>query len=500
MGIEVDRERFDEADYAAFTERLDHCLEALERLLERPGFGEGPRTIGAELELFLIDDQGHPLTKNQAILEDAGDPRLTLELDRFNLEVNPSPSPLAGRPLSSLGHELEGALASVRATARSHGGRVAMVGILPTLRDEDLHRGAITDAPRYRALDWSLTRVRAEPFEVELVDRDGEPLRLARDNIVLEGANTSFQVHLRVDPGDYVDAFNAAQLATAPALAAAGNSPLFLGRVLWEETRIALFEQAADDRDTSGRERMVSRVAFGTDWLRTSILDLFEESVRHHEPLLPICGDQDPLLALADGGVPRLDELRLHQGTVWRWNRAIYDSGFGGHVRIELRPLPAGPTVVDMLANAAFLLGLVLALAPDAEDWTRRLLFTRAHANFYDAARRGLEAELEWPTAAGSERVGAAELVARLLPEARRGLVEAGVDAGEADRLLGVLGDRAASGQTGAVWQRRALAALEGRGSGGRGAGRGRALGELLERYLELQATGDPVHTWPVQG
>jgi hypothetical protein len=275
-------------------------------------------------------------------------------------------------------------------------------------------------------------------------------------------------------------------------LAVAGNSPLFLGRVLWEETRIALFEQAADDRDSTGRERMVSRVAFGTDWLRTSILELFEESVRHHEPLLPIRGDQDPLLALDGDGVPRLDELRLHQGTVWRWNRAIYDSGFGGHVRIEMRPLPAGPTVVDMLANAAFLLGLTLALAPDAERWTRQLLFARAHANFYDAARLGLEAELAWP---GAGRVGAAELVARLLPEARRGLVEAGVDPAEADRLLEVVGGRATSGQTGAVWQRRTLAALEGRGVAPED-----ALAELLERYLELQAAGDPVHTWPVQG
>jgi hypothetical protein len=496
MGIEIDRERFEEADYTRFTERLEQCLQALERLLERPGFGVGQETIGAELELFLIDDQGRPLARNQAILEDAGDQRLTLELDRFNLEVNPSPSSLAGQPFTGLGRELEGALESVRAAARAHGGRVAMVGILPTLRDEDLHRGVITDAPRYRALDWSLTRVRAEPFEIQIAGRDSEPLRVVRDNIVMEGANTSFQVHLRVDPDDYVHAFNATQLATAPVLAAAGNSPLFLGRVLWEETRIALFEQAADDRDTPGRERLVSRVAFGTDWLRASALELFEESVRHHEPLLPICGDQDPLLALGQDGVPRLDELRLHQGTVWRWNRAIYDSGFGGHLRIEMRPLPAGPTVVDMLANAAFLLGLSLALAPDAGAWTRTLLFARAHANFYQAARLGLEAELEWPHGPGGrpERVGAAELVQRLLPEARRGLVEAGVDDGEADRLLGVIEQRAASGQTGAVWQRRTLAALEGKG------GRERALPELLERYLELQAGGDPVHTWPVEG
>jgi hypothetical protein len=279
-------------------------------------------------------------------------------------------------------------------------------------------------------------------------------------------------------------------------LAAAGNSPLFLGKLLWEETRIALFEQAADDRDTPGRQRLVSRVAFGTDWLRSSVLDLFEESVRHHEPLLPLVGDQDPLLALAEDGVPRLDELRLHQGTVWRWNRAIYDSGYGGHLRIEMRPLPAGPTVTDMLANAAFLLGLSLALAPDAGTWTRQLLFARAHANFYQAARLGLEAELEWPLGPDGrpERLPAADLVRRLLPEARRGLQAAGVDREEADRLLRVVEDRAAAGQTGAVWQRRTLAALEGRTT------REQALGQLLERYLELQATGDPVHTWPVEG
>jgi hypothetical protein len=180
---------------------------------------------------------------------------------------------------------------------------------------------------------------------------------------------------------------------------------------------------------------------------------------------------------------------------VWRWNRAIYDSGFGGHLRIEMRPLPSGPTVTDMLANAAFVLGLTLALAPGAPEWIRRLMFARAHANFYDAARLGLEAELVWPGADGSERVGAAELVPRLLPEARRGLVDAGVDPGEADRLLGVIGDRVAAGQTGAVWQRRTLAALE-----GKTAGREEALERLLERYLELQATGDPVHSWPVEG
>ena len=247
-----------------------------------------------------------------------------------------------------------------------------MVGILPTLRAEDLQLAALSDAARYRALNNGLRRLRQEPFRIRIDGAD--PLELAADDVGLEGANTSFQVHLRVDPDRFADHFNAAQLATGPVLAVAGNSPTFLGHRLWEETRVALFKQAVDDRDAAGRSsRRVSRVAFGTGWIATGAMELLEESVRLHEPVLPVLGAERPLERLAAGRVPALDELRLHQSTVWRWNRAIYDPAGGGHLRIELRALPAGPTVVDMLANAAFLLGLTLALAPDADAWIRQV-------------------------------------------------------------------------------------------------------------------------------
>jgi hypothetical protein len=460
MGIEIDRERFSDEDYRRFAQRLEESLDALGQMLVRPGFGVGERTIGAELELFLVDGRGRPLPENTAIRGLVDDPRLTLELDRFNLEVNPSPSCLAGRPFSALERELRSVLEQV--------GR-------------------------------SIKRLRREPFRIEIRGTDPEPVRIVRDDLGLEGANTSFQVHLRVDPGDFARVFNAAQLATAPVLAAAGNSPVLLGSLLWEETRIALFEQAADDRDEPSRGRLVSRVAFGTDWLRHGALELFEESVRHHEPLLPVVGDEDPLASLGQDGVPGLEELRLHQSTVWRWNRAVYDAALGGHLRIEMRALPAGPTMTDMLANAAFLLGLTLAVAGGDDraydgDWTGRLLFARAHANFYEAARRGLDAELEWPgRGRRPRRAAAADLVAELLPAARRGLDRAGVAAEESGPLLEVIGERAASRRTGSWWQRRTVAALEPR------VGRWKALELMLERYLELQAGGRPVHTWPVE-
>jgi hypothetical protein len=267
-----------------------------------------------------------------------------------------------------------------------------------------------------------------------------------------------------------------------------------LGHRLWEETRIALCKQSIDDRDGRGLRRRLARVAFGTGWLREGPLELFAEAVRLHRPLLPVLGDQHPLEARDDAPAPPLAELRLHQGTVWRWNRPVYDPALGGHLRIELRALPAGPTVTDMLANAAFLVGLSVWLAEQDEGWTWRLSFERAEDGFYRAAQHGLAAELTWPFGDHGRlrTLCAAKLVPELLPAARDGLVAAGVAAPEADHLLGVIAARVRSGQTGAAWQRRMLAALEPR------LGRERGLAAMLERYLELTATDQPVHSWAI--
>jgi hypothetical protein len=458
---------------------------------ERPGFGVGPATLGAELELFLVDDTARPLLVNQAVRAAAADPRVNLELDQFNLELNTTPTLLAGHPFAALGKELRLLLDRVADAAEQHGGRPVLIGILPTLRRDDLHPGVISNLPRYRALDRGLRRLRQVPVHLRITGAD--PLELASDDVTMEGATTSFQMHLRVDPAAYTQTYNAVQLATAPVLAAAGNSPTFLGHRLWEETRIALCKQSVDDRDSRGPRRRLARMAFGTGWLRDGPLELFTEGVRLHQPLLPILSTQDPLGDGDDGQAPPLAELRLHQGTVWRWNRAVYDPALGGHLRIELRALPAGPTVTDMLANAAFLVGLARWLADQDQRWTYRLSFERAEHGFYRAAQHGLAAELTWPFGQDGQlrMLSAAELVPEVLPAARDGLVDSGVAATEADHLLGVIAARVASEQTGAVWQRRMLATLEPR------LGRERALAAMLERYLQYAATDQPIHTWP---
>jgi hypothetical protein len=489
MGTEIARERFAERDYARFAERLEQCLSDLGPLLARSGFGAGPVTIGAELELCLVDDAGRPLPRNRAVRALAADPRIALELSQFNLELNSSPALLTGpgsRPFAALALELGGLLDRVGEAARAYRGRIAMIGIVPTLSRAHLGMDMVTDVARYRALDRGLRRLRRGPSQIRIAG--AEPLELTSQHVTPEGANTSFQLHLRVTPGEFTRIYNAAQLATGPALAVAGNSPTFLGRHLWEETRIALFKQSVEDRDCRGLRRGPSRSAFGTAWLRGGALELFTESVRLHEPLLPFVSDAPA------GDPPGLDELRLHQGTVWRWNRAIYDPASGGHLRIEMRALPSGPTMTDMLANAAFLIGLTLWLARRDERWTYALPFERADHGFYRAAQYGLAAELSWPADRGDRvrTVPAADLVPDLLPAARLGLLGAGLAAAEADHLLGVIGARVATGQTGAAWQRAALAAAE------RDRSRDQALAVMFDRYLSCAATGEPVHTWPM--
>jgi hypothetical protein len=497
VGTEIARDEFDERDYALFRQRLDQNLSEFGRLLDRPGFGAGPVTIGAELELFLVDGDAQPLSLNHAVCAEAADSRITVELDRFNLELNSSPTSLAGpdsHPFAALAGELNLLLARAREASRAQRGRIALIGVLPTLSQAHLGADVVSDAGRYRALDRGLRRLRQGPIRIRIGGE--EPLKLTSEHIALEGAASSFQVHLRVAPADFSRVYNAAQLATVPVLAVAGNSPAFLGHRLWAETRIALFKQSIEDRDSRGPRRRPSRATFGTGWLRGGALELFTESVRLHEPLLPCVSDRPVRAADDERGVPRLDELRLHQGTVWRWNRAIYDPAAGGHLRIEMRALPAGPTVTDMLANAAFLIGLTLWLAERDEGWTRALPFERADHGFYRAAKHGLDAKVSWPTGPGDQvrTLPAADLVTELLPAARQGLVGVGVAAAEADRLLEVIGARTATGQTGAAWQRAALAAAC------RGRTRERALAVMLEWYLSRAATGQPVHTWAAAG
>jgi hypothetical protein len=493
MAQAIDRDTFTVRDYERFGTRLGDELATLRALLQEPGFGAGAPDIGAELELAIVDEGGRAAPLNDTIVAECGEPGLQLEIDRFNVEYNFEPVPAAGRPFSGIEAQMKRALAAVNACAGRHGARVVPVGILPTLTPADLAAEALSDAARYRALANGMRRLRHAPMSARI--SGPESVEFTCDDVTLEGANTSFQLHLRVPPARFAATYNAAQLATPLALAVAGNSPIFLERCLWDETRIALFKKSMDDRTPDELAwRRPARVGFGHGWVREGAAELFAESVAYFPPLIPVGADAEPD---ADSP-PRLRALRVHQGTVWRWNRAVYDPAAGGHLRIEYRALPAGPTPADMAANAALLIGLTAGLAERAERFVETFPFQYAELNFYRAARDGLDAHLLWPasSAPSPREVPVGALLAELLSTAYLGLDTLGVDPAESARLLGVIGERLACGVTGARWQRRTLLAHEGRG----GMPRRAALARMFAAYAAHSARGRPVHEWPAAG
>jgi gamma-glutamyl:cysteine ligase YbdK (ATP-grasp superfamily) len=490
MGIPIDRSNFTDEEYVEAGARLRDNLHALEQLLQRPGFGIGEPSLGAELEMCVVDDDAQALPLNRELLTESMDPQLQLELGRFNLEYNLSPVAAAGTPFGRMQSELENALSTLDNTAAGHGGRIVAIGILPTLTLRQLQGSSMTNLPRYHALSNSIKRIRKEEFRIRI---DGEdPVDEVCDQITLEGANTSFQVHLRVNPPDFAATYNAAQLVTPLALAVGSNSPFFLGHRLWQETRIALFKQAVDTRGATTHEwRRAARVPFGHGWVRDSAFELFAEACLLYPVLIPLCSDEDPLEAVAGGAIPGLSELRLQQGTIWSWNRPVYDSADGGHVRIEFRALPAGPTPLDMMANAAFITGLAVGMRKRVTSLLPALPFRYAEYNFYRAAQQGLDATLLWPdlNTTSPVEVPAATLCGDLLPAADEGLSELGVDDGERRKLLGVIAERLRSGVTAAQWQRRTFDNDPATDKWGR-------LAAVTQRYIDNSRTGRPVAEW----
>ncbi len=489
MGEEVDQRDFTREDRARYRQKVRRCLDVFALMLDELRFDADRPMTGLELELNLIDKDGDPAMRNVEVLAHLADPSFKAELGQFNLEINVAPRLIAGTGFDEYERELVGSLALAGEGAGADT-RVVLIGILPTLTQRHAVLENLSPEPRYQVLNEQMVTARGEEFALDI--RGTERLQSVTDSIAPEAACTSAQFHLQVAPDEFASYWNASQAIAGVQLALGANAPFLFGRRLWAETRIALFEQATDVRpDELKAQGVRPRVWFGERWI-TSIFDLFEENVRYFPALLPIVDDEDPIEVLHSGGVPRLPELRLHNGTIFRWNRPVYDIMDGRpHLRVENRVLPAGPSVVDLLANAALYFGLVRELAEaDRPIWSQ-LTFSQAEENFHVAARDGLNASLYWPRRG---ELPATELVQQwLLPMAYAGLDRFGVDPGIRDRLLGVIEGRCRTGVNGAVWQTSTVERLE-----RRGLDRLAALREMLRRYAELFDGDTPVHTWPI--
>lgn len=493
MGVEITKSEFTEAEYVRFSKKLQDNLSAMQGLLSRKGFGEGPASIGAEFEMYLVDENGLPSCCNLEVLEALDDPQLTLELNRYNLEYNVTPFELSQQAFFATEQELVQKTKAVNACAAEFGARAVPIGILPTITQQHFGFDFMTDRLRYKVLSDLLYKSRGDKFCIDIEGK--ESLSVQANDMTLEGANTSFQIHYRIDPREYADTYNAFQLVSPLVLALAGNSPTLFGHDLWHETRIPLFKQSIDTRHHKRyRWRQSARVKFGHGWVRKDAFELFTEAVRIYHPLLPICSDEDPLSVLAAGEIPALDELRLHQSTVWAWTRPIYDDAAGGHLRAELRCLPAGPTMIDMVANAAFYIGVAEGIKGHINELLPALPFELAEYNFHQSAQYGLDANIVWPFKAqsGCVETPMLELLEQAIPAAHLGLKSIGVGQAEIDYYLGVIKARVKSKQTGAVWQRKMLEHFE------QTTNRKEALHLMLERYIANSTENRPVSQWEI--
>ncbi len=472
----------------AFSKALLRDLRALERMLAEERIESGVRRIGAEQEMFLVNEGWRPAPAALEVLEKLDGPFAT-ELALFNLEANVEPRLLEGRCFRDLEVRLKELVEQVREVAAEVGDQVVLTGILPTLSKSDVSLDNLTPIKRYKALDDALSAMRnGQPYKLRIEGAD--ELYIEHDSVMLESCNTSFQVHLQIDPEDFAETYNVAQLITAPVMAAAVNSPVLFGKHLWHETRIALFQQSIDTRSGSVHMRdLAPRVRFGESWIKKSVTELFQEDIARFRVLLTSEIDEDPLAVLDAGDTPNLKALQLHNSTVYRWNRPCYGVTDGQpHVRIECRVLPSGPSIRDEVANAAFWIGAVIGAAEEYGDVSRRIQFDDAKANFLAAARHGLKAGFRW---LDGRVVGVRALILEeMLPLARAGLASAGVDPSDIETYLGVVHDRVEARVTGARWMLNSIQSMKQQST------RAEWLTALTAGMVSRQMTGDPVHLW----
>ncbi len=483
ISLKSDNERM-----RAFTRALLEDVQALQEMLESGRIESGIRRIGAEQELFLVDESMRPAPVAFRILDTERGSEFSEELGLFNLEINLAPQELGGKCLSKMEEELQTGIATVRELAEQFDARPVMVGILPTLEQSHLGLDNMSPIPRFYQLNQVMSELRGGDFQTYIKGVD--ELQVHHDNVMLEACNTSFQIHFQVGHEEFAKLYNLAQLVTAPVLAAAVNSPVFLKHRLWKETRVALFQQSLDVRSQAHQARgRRTRVSFGDRWVEGSVLEIYRDDVARFRSLIAIDTEERPLELLARGEIPALKALCLHNGTVYRWNRPCYGVKDGvAHLRIENRTLPAGPTVVDEIANSAFYFGLMTALGDEYGDVASVMQFDDAKANFMAAARYGLKAQLTWLE--GRVYTASGLILEHLLPLAREGLAARNIDSADVDRYLGVIEERVGRMRTGAQWMLDSLANMSGKAT------RDERYRAITAAMVARQEEGVPVHEW----
>ncbi len=474
MGQEISLSQFDDADFKRFHQKLQQETRLLRRLIEQKNVSHRDPVAGFEIEAWLVNKDMRPSPINKHYLATLNDPQASLELAKFNIEFNCDPVVLTDDVFSRLHRQLQTTWDKAKRHAESLDHNIVMIGILPTLQQADLHLGNMSDMHRYRALNKQILQTRGEPIHIDICG--AEHLKTDHHDVMLEAATTSFQTHIQLPLQIAHHFYNASIIASAPIVALCANAPFLFGKELWHESRIPLFEQAIETGGFGGvAHGPLRRVSFGSDYARHSIIECFQENFDHFPVLLPVNHD---------AAIEAFEHLRLHNGTIWRWNRPLigFDEDSTPHIRVEHRTPAAGPSVPDAIANAAFYYGLAKHICDRIIARGLPLPFAQAKDNFYQAARYGLDGTIIWFD--GAKHRLQPLLQSELLPGAVAGLKSLGIYNSEIEDYLDIIRQRIANKQNGCHWQRRYIRELN------------QDFTEMTRTYLKNQNTGNPVSAW----
>ena len=474
MGQEISLSHFDKSDFTRFHQKLEQETLLLERLITQKTCSHRGPVAGFEIEAWLVNQDMRPSPINNHFLATLNDPLASAELAKFNVEFNCLPEPLTGTVFNGLHQQLQSIWGKASQHAESMDHKVVMIGILPTLKQEDLHLGNMSDMHRYRALNEQILHTRGEPIHIDI--SGAEHLKIEHHDVMLEAATTSFQTHIQLPLPIAHHFYNASIISSAPMVALCANAPFLFGKELWHESRIPLFEQAIATGGFGGAAHgPLRRVSFGSDYARHSIIECFQENLLHFPILLPV--DRNST-------AETFEHLRLHNGTIWRWNRPLigFDEDGTPHIRVEHRTPAAGPSVIDSIANAAFYYGLANDICNEIIAKGLPLSFSQAKDNFYQAARYGLDANIIWFD--GAKHRLQHLLLSELLPRATSGLISLGVCNAEINDFLDIIRQRIANKQNGCQWQRHYIIQYN------------HDFTEMMQAYLKNQNSGNPVSEW----
>jgi CBS domain-containing protein len=482
----------DQKQMQHFVKNILQDVQALEYMLEHDWFEDDVTRIGAEQEMCLVDKTFKPALNAMDILKKMKEyPWVETELAKFNLECNLTPRLFEGSCLKEMETELKGYLNIIKEKANELDTEILLTGILPTLRKSDLGYENLTPKKRYKALMTALREMRGTDYDLRIEGID--ELLIKHDSPLLEACNTSFQVHLQVAPKEFAKLYNIAQAITAPVMAIGANSPILFNKRLWHESRIALFQQSIDTRNSYNHLRDRSpRVMFGNDWLKESITEIYKEDIMRFRVLIASDVEENALEEIRNGRVPRLRALNVHNSTVYRWNRPCFGISDNGkpHLRIENRVFGAGPTTMDEMANATFWLGLMAEMPHIYEDISKEMSFEDARDNFLKAAKFGIDSKFTW---LNDKKISAVDLIlTELLPIARKGLERQKIDGADIDYYLGLIEERAKRHTNGARWMLRTYTKFA------KETTKDEAISALTSAMTQNQTNGKPVHEWEI--